>query len=188
MKRLNKIKARIGELLNKVLNKKVKRHGKTRSAAARIEKNRRSFAVYVPSNQNVVDELLELAEIKPGETVFDIGSGDGRVVCTAAKLYGAKGVGIELNEERVQLGRKMAADMGVSHLVEIRQGDASKVKDYGKADVIFTYLGIEAMRTMKSVFEEQLRPGTRMVSNCFTYPAWEKKIVFEKGNKILYVF
>lgn len=183
---IKRIKARIKKLRKKL--NKIRGDRPKRSIAAKLEKNRKAFAVYVPSTQQMVDELLVMADIKPGETVFDIGSGDGRVVCTAAKLYGAKGIGIELNEERVGMAKALADSMGVSDLVEIRHGDASEVKDYGKADVIFTYLGIEAMQVMQDVFQQQLKPGTRLISNCFTYPDWQDKIVKENRNKILYVF
>src|SRR3989338_7581084 len=81
---------------------------------------------FVPTPMEVVDRMLEMAEVNRGDVVYDLGSGDGRIVIRAAKKYGARGVGIEMDRELVELSRKKAAEEGVSHLAEFRLEDALK--------------------------------------------------------------
>ncbi len=82
---------------------------------------------FVPTPMEVVDRMLEMAEVKKGDLVYDLGSGDGRIVIRAAKKYGARGVGIEMDPELIELSRAKAKEEGVSHLVEFRAEDALKV-------------------------------------------------------------
>ena len=101
---------------------------------------------YVTSPIEVVDRMLELADVKHGDVVFDIGSGDGRMVIQAAKKYGVKGVGIELDSRLVELARTEAKRQGVDQLVEFRQGDALKA-DISAATVVTLYmLPVDSMR------------------------------------------
>src|SRR5690606_14715789 len=90
---------------------------------------------YVPTPQPVVERMLEMAKVKPGDTVYDLGSGDGRIVVTAAKKFGAKGVGIELDPIRIEEAEENVKKNGVGKLVTIRHGDALKA-DVSEADVI----------------------------------------------------
>src|SRR5262249_3336530 len=94
---------------------------------------------YVPTPQDVVEKMLELAEVSKNDVVYDRGCGDGRIVVTAAKKYGAKGVGIDLDPERVKDSLANIKEAGVGNLVEIRQGDALKV-DVSPATVVTLYM------------------------------------------------
>src|SRR5216117_1382583 len=97
--------------------------------------------VYVPSEQHVVEKMLEMAKVKKDDIVFDLGCGDGRIVCTAAKKYGAKGVGVDIDPDRIRDCMATMKKFGVTkEQVEIRQGDALKVKDLERATVIALYM------------------------------------------------
>src|SRR5207249_881164 len=104
-----------------------------------------SQVLYVPTAQRVVDKMLEMAKVTDKDTVFDLGCGDGRVVVTAAKKYGARGVGIDIDPVRVKESRENVRKAKVEKLVEIRQGDALKVPDLSRATVVMTYMLPEFM-------------------------------------------
>jgi cyclopropane fatty-acyl-phospholipid synthase-like methyltransferase len=126
---------------------------------------------YVPSPIEVVDRMLEFAGVKKGDIVFDIGSGDGRMVIQAAKKYGARGVGIELDPRLVQLARAEAKREGVDQLVEFRQGDAFKA-DVSPATVVTLYMLPSFNRLFRPILEKQLKPGTRIVVHDYPIEGW----------------
>ncbi|HXV80775.1 MAG TPA: methyltransferase domain-containing protein [Candidatus Binatia bacterium] len=127
---------------------------------------------YVPSPIEVVDRMLELADVKKGDVVFDIGSGDGRMVIHAAKKYGAKGVGLELDSRLVELARAEAKRQGVDHLVEFRQGDALKA-DLSGATVVTLYMLPSFNRLLRPILEKQLKSGTRVVVHDYPIEGWD---------------
>jgi len=127
---------------------------------------------YVPTPQPVVDRMLEMAEVDENDVVYDLGSGDGRIVIRAAETYGSRGVGIEIDPERVQEARKNAKEAGVSDLVEFRQGDLFEA-DISEATVVTIYLLPEINLKLRPLLFEQLRPGTPVVSHGFDMDAWE---------------
>jgi len=94
---------------------------------------------YVPTPQEVVDRMLELAEVKKGDVVYDLGSGDGRIVVTAAKKYGVKAIGFEIDPQRIKESHENIKKAGVENLVEIRQQDIRTV-DLSGASVLTMYL------------------------------------------------
>lgn len=126
---------------------------------------------YVPSPIEVVDRMLELADVKKGDIVFDIGSGDGRMVIHAAKKYGAKGVGLELDSKLVELARAEAKRQGVDHLVEFRQGDALKA-DLSAATVVTLYMLPSFNRLLRPILEQQLKSGVRVVVHDYPIEGW----------------
>jgi predicted RNA methylase len=126
---------------------------------------------YVPSPIEVVDRMLEFADVKQGDIVFDIGSGDGRVVIQAAKKYGAKGVGIELDSRLVELARAEAKRQGVDHLVEFRQGDALKA-DVSAATVVTLYMLPSFNKQLRPILEKQLKSRTRVVVHDYPIEGW----------------
>jgi protein-L-isoaspartate O-methyltransferase len=126
---------------------------------------------YVPSPIEVVDRMLEFADVKKGDVVFDIGSGDGRVVIQAAKKYGAKGVGIELDSRLVELARAGAKREGVDHLVEFKQGDAFKA-DLSAATVVTLYMLPSFNKLFRPILERQLKPGGRVVVHDYPIEGW----------------
>src|SRR5438105_5395274 len=93
--------------------------------------------IYVPTSQEVVDKMLDMAKVKKDDIVFDLGCGDGRIVCSAAKKYGAKGVGVDIDPARIKDCMETMTKFGVTkEQVDIRQGDALKVKDLERATVL----------------------------------------------------
>jgi uncharacterized protein (TIGR03000 family) len=123
---------------------------------------------YIPTPQEMVEKMLEAAGVKEGDTVYDLGSGDGRIVITAAKRYQAKrGVGIELSADRVKLAKENAEKTGVAKFVEFREGDVLKLKDLSDATVVTLQLLPEINEKLKPVLRKTLKPGSRVVSYDF---------------------
>jgi len=127
---------------------------------------------FVPTPIEVVDRMLELAEVKEGDVVYDLGSGDGRIVIRAAKTYGVKAVGIEMDSLLLEKARKDAKDAGVSHLVEFRAEDALKA-DISRATVVTLYMLPWFNEAMKPSFKKFLKPGTRIVAHDFGIEGWK---------------
>jgi hypothetical protein len=126
--------------------------------------------VWVPTNQALVDKMLDLAKVTPQDVVMDLGSGDGRTVITAAKR-GATGIGVEFNPDMVALSKKNAADAGVGSKATFIQGDLYET-DLSKATVITMFLLPSInMKLRPSILN--LKPGTRIATNTFTMEDWE---------------
>jgi SAM-dependent methyltransferase len=130
------------------------------------------IAPYVPTPQEVVDRMLELAEVRVGDVVYDLGSGDGRIVITAAARYGVKAVGFEISPALVKRSRDNIKEAGLEHLVEIREEDIRTV-DLSPASVVTLYLYPGANLRLRSMIMRQLKPGSRVVSHQFTMGTWK---------------
>lgn len=128
-------------------------------------------ASFIPTPIEVVDRMLEIAQVTRDDVVYDLGSGDGRIVIKAAKKYGARGVGIEIDPKLVKQSRAKAKEDGVSHLVEFRVQDAMKV-DVSDATVVTLYLTSEFNSKLRPILEEQLSPGARVVSHDHETKGW----------------
>ena len=126
---------------------------------------------FVPTPIEVVDRMLELAEVKKGDVVYDLGSGDGRMVIRAAKKFGARGVGVEMDPQLIEESKRTAKAEGVSHLVEFRQEDALKV-DISPATVVTLYMLPWFNDAMRPVFQKHLKPGSRIVAHDFGIERW----------------
>ncbi len=136
--------------------------------------------IYVPTEQVVVEKMLEMAKIKKDDIVFDLGCGDGRIVCTAAKKYGCKGVGVDIDPARIKDSLETMRKFEVTkELVDIRQGDALKVKDLEKASVIMLYMLPEFMEKLEPQMKGRLKPGTRIVAHDYPFPNMEPDQVVE---------
>jgi precorrin-6B methylase 2 len=118
---------------------------------------------FVTTPMEVVDRMLELAEVKKGDVVYDLGSGDGRIVIRAAKKYGARGVGIEMDYGLIELSRKKAEEEGVSHLVEFRADDALET-DVSPETVVTLYVLPWFNAKLRPTLQQQLKPGARIVA------------------------
>lgn len=139
---------------------------------------------YVPTPSAVVDKMLELAEVDRNDVVYDLGSGDGRIVIRAAQKYGARGVGIEIDLELVRKARRNAREAGVSDLVEFRQADLFET-DLSEATAVTLYLLPSVNLKLRPKLFEELEPGTPVVSHDFDMGKWtpEKKVE-ENGDTI----
>jgi cyclopropane fatty-acyl-phospholipid synthase-like methyltransferase len=126
---------------------------------------------FVPTPPEVVDRMLEMAQVKSGDVIYDLGSGDGRIIIQAAKRYGVKGVGIEIDADLVQRAKDNAFREEVEHLVEFRLQDALTV-DVSPATVVTLYMLPEFNAKLRPIFEKQLKPGSRVVSHDFEIQGW----------------
>ena len=138
---------------------------------AQEDKSPEKLAPFVPTPMVVVERMLELAGVQANDVVYDMGSGDGRIVITAAKKYGAKAVGIEIDPQLVRLARDNVKKAGVEHLVEIRQQDVLTA-DISSASVVTLYLFPEANMLLRPILWRQLKLGARVVSNDFDMEDW----------------
>jgi uncharacterized protein (TIGR03000 family) len=132
-----------------------------------------SQIIFVPTPAPVVDKMLEIAKVTKDDIVYDLGCGDGRIVIAAAKKYGARGVGIDIDPVRVKKARANAQREGVEKLVEIRQGDALKTPDVSKATVVALYMLPEFMEKLGPILKKELKPGTRIVAHDYPFPNWQ---------------
>ena len=137
---------------------------------------------FVRSTPEVIDRMLELAQVKPGDVVYDIGSGDGAIIIQAAKKYGVKGVGIEIDRDLVAKARNNAFREKVEHLVEFRAEDAFTV-DVSPATVVTLYMLPNFNAKLRPILDRQLKPGTRVVSHDYEIQGWvPDKVETVKGH------
>lgn len=126
---------------------------------------------YTPTRQDIAQAMLALAAVGPGDVVFDLGSGDGRLPIIAAQKYGARGVGIEIDPKLVAVARRNAREGGVSDRVTFVEGDLFTA-DISSATVVTLYLSTSVMRELEPKLRDELPPGSRIVSHQFTFPVW----------------
>jgi len=129
--------------------------------------------IYVPTEVEVVEKMLDMAKVGKDDIVYDLGCGDGRVVAIAAKKFGARGVGVDIDPERIKDSHQTLKKYGVEKLVEIRKGDALKVKDLNKASVVMLYMLQPFMDKLEPIAQKTLKPGTRLVAHDFPFPNWK---------------
>jgi protein-L-isoaspartate O-methyltransferase len=126
---------------------------------------------FITTPDDVVERMLELAGTGAQDFVVDLGSGDGRIVITAARKYGARALGIELDDKLVQVSRENARRAAVLERVQFVQGDVL-LTDFSRASVVTVYLLPELIGQLQSRFVDQLKPGTRIVSHSFGMAGW----------------
>jgi ribosomal protein L11 methylase PrmA len=126
--------------------------------------------MWVPTPDELVDEMLELAAVKPGDVVYDLGCGDGRIVIAAAKRGASKAVGVDIDPERIAEARANARAAGVEHQVKFVQADLFEM-DFSDADVVTLYLLPDLNLKLRPKILA-LRPGTRIVSHAFDMGDW----------------
>jgi uncharacterized protein (TIGR03000 family) len=136
---------------------------------------------FVPTPDDVVDEMCRMARIGKDDIVYDLGCGDGRMVITAVKKFGAKrGVGIDLDPVRVKESKEAAQKAGVADRLAFREGDVLKVDDLADATVVMLYMGEDINLRLRPILQKTLKPGARVVSHRFTMGDWmpvQKKTV-----------
>jgi SAM-dependent methyltransferase len=127
---------------------------------------------YVPTSEEAVKAMLKLADVKKSDVVYDLGCGDGRIVIAAAKEYGAHGVGVDINPERIQEGEANAKKAGVENLVRFEENDLFKA-DIHEATVVTLFLLNSVNLKLRPKLLKDLKPGTRIVSNTFDMGDWK---------------
>ena len=130
------------------------------------------LAPYVASPVRVVDLMLDMAKVKPGETVVDLGCGDGRILVAAAGKYKAKAVGVEISPKLVAEAKARIAKEGLTDQVQVLEGDLLQA-DLTGADVVTIYLAPEVNTQLRPRLERFLKPGARVVSHDFPVPGWK---------------
>jgi SAM-dependent methyltransferase len=135
------------------------------------QRPRDDLAPYVPTPQDVVDRMLALAAVTENDVVYDLGCGDGRIVVTAARKFGAKGVGVDIDPVRLRESLANAKAAGVEHLVEFKLQSALDV-DVSPATVVTLYLLSASNLRLRPILTRQLRPGARIVSHAFSMGDW----------------
>src|SRR5579862_568193 len=139
-----------------------------------------TLAPAYPTPQTVVERMLSLAQVKPGETVYDLGCGDGRIVITAAQMFRARAVGIEIRRDIYETTLGKVASLGLSDQVQIVHGNALHY-DLSPADVVTLYLLTSSNERLKPILEKDLKPSARVVSHDFEIRGWKPASV----NKVL---
>lgn len=144
-----------------------------------------SLAPFVPSPYDVVNRMLTLAEVTKDDVIYDLGCGDGRIVITAAQRFGARGVGIDIDPQRIAESNANAERAGVQHLVRFVEQDALDV-DVSEATVVTLYLLSSSNLKLRPLLTRQLQPGARIVSHAFGMGDWEPDFIDnyedERGN------
>jgi SAM-dependent methyltransferase len=137
--------------------------------------------IYVPTPHETVEAMLALAEVKPGDVLYDLGSGDGRIPIAAAKKFGVRGVGIDINPQRIAEANANAKAAGVTQLVQFRNEDLFQA-DFREASVVTLYLLTSLNEKLRPKLLAELKPGTRIVSHSFDMPGWEPEQTVNVGN------
>ncbi len=159
--------------------------GQTETATTKPQE-RPGDVPYVPTPQAVVDAMLEVAKVGKDDVLYDLGSGDGRIVTTAAQKYGVKkGVGVEINPELVQEATANAQKAGVSDRVKFVQQDLFK-SDFSEATVVTLYLLPDINLKLRPQLLQQLKPGTRIVSHAFDMGEWKPEQTLNVDGRTIY--
>jgi predicted O-methyltransferase YrrM len=129
------------------------------------------LAPYYPTPEPVVERMLKFAGLKPGEKMFDLGSGDGRIVIIAAQKFGADATGVEIDAELARESVEKIRSLGLEKKAHIIRGDILR-QDYSSADVLAVYLLPRSNERLRPMLEKQLRNGTRIVAHDFVFRGW----------------
>ena len=140
---------------------------------------------FVPTPQEVVDEMLKMAEVKKGDVIYDLGSGDGRIVITAAKKFGTRGVGIDIDPQRIKEAEQSAQAAGVANLVKFRNEDLFAAK-ISEATVVTLYLLDTLNEKLRPKLWRELKPGTRIVSHAFRMGDWPPEKTADVNGRQVY--
>ncbi len=151
-----------------------------RRAHAQAEPVPRLDVPFVPTPQQVVDKMLELANVQKGDFLIDLGSGDGRIPVTAAQRYGVRALGVDINPQRIKEANERAQAAGVTNLVEFRQADLFET-DISQANVLTMYLLPSVNMKLRPKIWSDMKPGSRVVSHAFDMGDWapEQKVTVD---------
>ena len=143
--------------------------------------------IFVPTPQEVVDKMLELGKVGSGDVLYDLGSGDGRIPVTAAKRFGIRAVGIDIDPQRIHEANENAKKNGVTRLVQFRQEDLFKT-DFSEATVVTLYLLPDLNVKLRPRLLSALKPGTRIVSHQFDMGKWKPERTVELNGRTIYLW
>lgn len=142
--------------------------------------------IFYPTPDAVVDEMCKMASVGKEDVIYDIGCGDGRLVITGVKKFGAKrGIGIDIDPDLVKLCKDKAKEAGVADRVEFREEDALKIKALSDATVVLLYVGEDLNLKLRPILQKTLKPGARVVSHRFDMGDWlpdETRTIIAKNN------
>ena len=141
-------------------------------AATQEAPTRRPDVIFVPTPEEVVEAMLQVANVTKNDIVYDLGSGDGRIPVTAAKKYGARGVGIDIDPQRIKEAQENIAKNNVGNLVKVMNADLFTT-DISEATVVTLYLLPSLNEKLKPKLMKELKPGTRIVSHAFDMGDWK---------------
>jgi len=143
--------------------------------------------IYVPTPYEVVDEMLRLAGVKKGDVLYDLGSGDGRIPVTAAKKFGVRAVGIDIDPQRIEEAKENARKNGVTGLVQFRQEDLFRA-NFREATVVTLYLLPDLNVKLRPKLLAELKPGSRIVSHQFDMGTWKPERKVELNGRTIYLW
>jgi trans-aconitate methyltransferase len=154
-------------------------------AQAPAVESRQPDVIYVPTPQDVVEEMLKLAKVGKNDVLYDLGSGDGRIPVTAAKRFGIRATGIDIDPQRIAEANENAKKNGVTHLVQFKREDLFKTR-FSDATVVTLYLLPDLNVKLRPRLLAELKPGTRIVSHQFDMGTWkpERKVELSAGRVI----
>jgi SAM-dependent methyltransferase len=141
--------------------------------------------IYVPTPEPVVDAMLNLAEVKEGDVLYDLGSGDGRIPIAAARRFKVRGVGIDINPVRIKEARENAEKAGVTDLVTFKQADLFE-EDFSEASVVTLYLLESLNEKLRPRLLAELKPGTRIVSHSFGMGDWTPEQTIQVDGRTIH--
>lgn len=156
-------------------------------AAATQAQTRTPDVVFVPTPPQVVDAMLEMAEVRDGDVLYDLGSGDGRIPIAAAKKFRVRAVGIDIDPQRIKEARANATAAGVTKEVTFRQGDLFEA-DFSDATVVTLYLLESLNQKLRPKLLKELKPGTRIVSHAFSMGDWTPEKTATIDGSVVYLW
>jgi cyclopropane fatty-acyl-phospholipid synthase-like methyltransferase len=146
-------------------------------ATAGAQGSAQNLAPYYPTPQSIVEKMLQMAELKAGEKMYDLGSGDGRIVIMAAQKFHAEAIGIEIDSKMVKQSLERIRKLGLEKSARVIQGDLLQ-QNYSSADVVTVYLLPEAIDSkVQPVLDRQLKKGARVVAHDFEFRNWKPEKV-----------
>jgi tRNA G37 N-methylase Trm5 len=157
------------------------------SASAFAQRTQAPDVIYVPTPHEVVDAMLKLADVKKGDVLYDLGSGDGRIPVAAAKKFGIRAVGIDIDPQRIEEAKENAKKNGVAKLVEFRNEDLFKTR-FSEATVVTLYLLPDLNVKLRPRLWAELKPGTRIVSHQFDMGNWKPERKVELNGRTIYLW
>ena len=157
----------------------------TATAVAETPAPPRLDVQYVPTHERIVAAMLEMASVTKDDVLYDLGSGDGRIAITAAKKYGVRAIGIDIDPERIREANDNAKKAGVANLVQFRQEDLFQA-DFSEATVVTLYLLPDLNVKLRPRLLDELKPGTRIVSHQFDMGTWKPDKKLEANGRTIY--